>query len=223
MSSFPADLCRRTIGAAVAASAVFVVLMATVFGCSTAEETAPPSSPSNPVVFFREYVKVTPMPDRTHVSGLYYFRNDSDEPIEQGILYPFPVDSDHLYPRTIRVWELEENGRRPMGFLHRDRAIAWLMRLEPREEAKVLVDYVQETTNPHAVYIVSSTQRWDDPLELAEFEFMIPPELTDVRLSFEPDTQFVRGDTTVYYMKRTEFMPDYDLTVEWRDERNPLE
>jgi hypothetical protein len=89
------------------------------------------------------------------------------------------------------------------------------MELEAREEKVVRVDYVQEILRPRAVYIVTTTREWRRPIELAEFEFRIPSALDSVHLSFEPDTRTVVGDTVVYYMRRTDFMPDEDLVVTW--------
>ncbi|MFH1865991.1 MAG: hypothetical protein ABIK85_08925, partial [Candidatus Eisenbacteria bacterium] len=77
--------------------------------------------------------------------------------------------------------------------------------------------YIQEIRRPRAVYIVTSTREWKRPIELAEFEFRIPAGLDSVSLSFEPDRRTVEGDTIVYYMRHTEFMPDADLVVTWKE------
>ena len=197
-----------------------VLLIAGLTGC--ADEESPVVSEDTPVAlspvrFIREYVTVEPSRGATKVSALYYFRNDSDRRIRQGIRYPFPVDRFHLYPRVVRVWEKRGDDLRPMGFVHRDRYVLWSMVLEAREEKVVRVDYIQEIRRPRAVYIVTTTKEWRRPIELAEFEFRIPAELDSVSLSFEPDTRTVVGDTIVYYMKQTDFMPDADLIVTWKE------
>ena len=171
----------------------------------------------SPIRFFREYVTVEPSQGSTRVSALYYFRNDSDRRVRQGIRYPFPVDRFHLYPKVVRVWEKTGDGLRPMGFVHRDLHAVWSMELEAREEKVVRVDYIQEIRRPRAVYIVTTTQEWKRPIDVAEFEFRIPSGLDSVRLSFEPDRRTVEGDTIVYYKKFTSFMPDEDLVVTWEE------
>ena len=196
-----------------------VLLVVGLAGCADEknpeEENA--SVALSPVRFTREYVTVAPSQGSTKVSALYYFRNDSDRRVKQGIRYPFPVDRFHLYPRVVRVWEKNGSDLRPMGFVHRDRYVLWDMELEPREEKVVRVDYVQEIRRPRAIYIVTTTKEWERPIELAEFEFRIPAELDSVSLSFEPDTRTVVGDTIVYYMKQIDFMPDADLVVTWKE------
>ena len=196
-----------------------VLLVVGLAGCADekkpAEENA--SVALSPVRFSREYVTVEPSQGSTRVSALYYFRNDSDKSVKQGIRYPFPVDRFHLYPKIVRVWEKCGESFRPMGFIHRDRYVLWNMELEPREEKVVRVDYVQEIRRPRAIYIVTTTKEWKRPIELAEFEFRIPAELDSVSLSFEHDTRTVVGDTIVYYMKQIDFMPDADLVVTWKE------
>lgn len=78
------------------------------------------------------------------------------------------------------------------------------------------VEYVQQISRNHAIYIVTTTSQWGEPIELAEFEFRVPRNLEDVELSFEPDRVEDRGDTVVYFMSRTDFMPRSDLEVRWK-------
>jgi hypothetical protein len=203
-----------------------LLLVLTATGCSREETPARDDSPAvaedamralSPVRFYREYVKVEPSRRLTKVSALYYFRNESDRRVKQGISYPFPVDRFHLYPRSIRVWEKNGDDLRAMGFLHRERNVLWTMDLEAGEEIVIRVDYTQEIRRPRAVYIVTTTKNWKRPIEVAEFEFRVPAELDSVELSFEPDRRATEGDTTVYYVGYTDFMPDEDLVVTWKE------
>jgi hypothetical protein len=175
------------------------------------------SAPPSPVRFYREYVVVEPSENATRVSALYYFRNESDRPVRQAIRYPFPVDRFHLYPRVIRVWDKKGDDLSPMGFVRGDTYANWVMDLEAHGEKVVRVDYMQEIRRPRAVYIVTTTQTWKVPIEVAEFEFRVPAALDSVSLSFEADRRTVEGDTIVYYAKYTDFMPDADLIVTWKE------
>ncbi len=169
----------------------------------------------SPVNFFREYVTVEPSEGRTRVVGDYYFRNESGRALDIGIHYPFPVDRFHLYPFRVAAWEERDGAFRPIGFTHTADGVDWRMRFDVAEERLVRVEYVQEIKRSHAIYIVTTTKEWGRPIELAEFEFRIPRDLGEVELSFVPDREEIRGDTLVYYMARTEFLPDTDLTVTW--------
>jgi hypothetical protein len=207
-------------------SLVSLALVLAAAGCSREETPAVGESHAvtedaaralSPVRFHREYVKVEASRRLTRVSALYYFRNESDRRVEQGISYPFPVDRFHLYPRVVRVWEKTGDDLRAMGFLHRERNVLWTMDLEPGEEIVIRVDYTQEIRRPRAVYIVTTTKEWERPIEVAEFEFRVPAELDSVELSFEPDSRTVEGDTIVYYVGYTDFMPDEDMVVTWKE------
>jgi hypothetical protein len=166
--------------------------------------------------FYREHVTVEPSEGRVRVLGVYYFRNESERPLATAIEYPFPVDRFQMVPFRIRVWERTDSGLTPLGFIRGDASVRWQMRFAPHEDRTVQVEYVQEIKRNRAVYIVTTTHAWGRPIELAEFEFRIPALLKGVDLSFEPDSVSVAGDTTVYFMRATDFLPDSDLTVTWQ-------
>lgn len=199
-----------TRSAAIALAAVGLLVLPS---CRSAE---PEPAASVPLRFHREHVTVEPSDRRVRVVGVYYFRNESDRPLATAIEYPFPVDRNHMMPFRIRVWEEAEEGLTPLGFTRADASVRWQMQFAPREERIVRVEYVQEIKRNRAVYIVTTTHAWGRPIELAEFEFRVPAHLEDVELSFEPDHVSVSGDTVVYYMRATDFLPDSDLTVAWR-------
>lgn len=168
-----------------------------------------------PVRFYREYVIVEAAAGRTRVVGDYHFRNTANESVSLGIHYPFPVDRHRLYPMRINAEEKRGESWRPIGFTRSSDGIDWRMRFSPLEEKLVRVEYVQEALRSEAVYIVKTTSRWGRALELAEFEFRVPASFRNVKLSFEPDRTETRGDTVFYYMSRTDFLPDEDLSLDW--------
>jgi hypothetical protein len=188
-----------------------VLVLAAAASCAKQE-----AGPQSPVTFVREHVRVEPSEGRTRVVGTYFFRNDSDAPCGVGMRYPFPIDRSHFYPTTIRVHEERDGVPEPMGYVREDTGIAWRLSFAPGEEKVVRVEYVQETREKRAVYIVTTTRQWRRPIDLAEFEFRVPAALEGVRLSFEPDRTEAVGDTVVYRMSVAQFMPESDLTVTWR-------
>ena len=196
-----------------AASAAAVAGVVALVACRGAE---PMPAATMPLRFDREYVTVEPSQGRTRVVGLYYFRNESDEPLVTAIRYPFPVDRHHVMPFRIRVWAQKGEALEPLGFVHTDSSVSWRMSFGPGEEKIVRVEYVQEIKKNHAIYIVTTTKEWGKPIRLAEFEFRVPAHLEDVQLSFTPDRAEVSGDTVIYYLRAIDFLPDADLTLTWR-------
>lgn len=196
-----------------AAAALVTLGLVVLPSCRSA---GPEPAAGVPLRFYREHVTVEPSDGRVRVVGIYHFRNESDEPLATGIQYPFPVDRYQMMPFRIRVWEETQEGLDPLGFTRVDASVRWRMRFTPREERTVRVEYVQEIKRNRAVYIVTTTHEWGKPIELAEFEFRVPVHFEDVEFSFEPDHVSESGDTVVYYMSATDFLPDSDLTVTWR-------
>lgn len=195
-----------------AAAAAVVLAVLVLSSCRGPE----PESAAAALRFYREHVTVEPSEGRVRVVGIYYFRNESDRPLATAIQYPFPVDRFDMMPFRIRVWEQSDSDLTPLGFIRGDASVRWQMRFAPHEERTVRVEYAQEIKRKRAVYIVTTTHAWGRPIELAEFEFRVPTRLEGVELSFEPDAVTASGDTTVYYMRATDFLPNSDLTVTWQ-------
>jgi hypothetical protein len=180
-------------------------------GRETTSRTAPP------VHFYREYVIVEPSERTCRVDGLYFMRNVSGRALELTIEYPFPVGSRAGYPYQIFLEEVTDEGERAMGFTRGERSIRFPLRFGPDDERRFRVRYAQQVRGGSATYIVTTTKRWERPIELAEFEIRIPPGMDGVVLSVDPDSTWARGDTTVHYLRETDFFPDEDIVVRWED------
>jgi hypothetical protein len=192
---------------------LFVTLALCPAACT---RTGPEHGARGPVHFVREHVTVIPSEEQTRVVGDYHFLNGEDHPVETGIKYPFPIDPDHAFPFLVRVWEERDGGWTPIGFTNAGDAVLFSLRLAPREEKTIRVEYAQQIRRHRAVYIVTTTAAWGEPIRLAEFEFRVPAELRDVQFSFVPDRSEARGDTIVYHYARTDFLPDRDLVMTWQ-------
>jgi len=200
----------RSAGLIVAAAALLALSL------GSCGQTGPgPNAVRGPVRFYREFVIVEVAEGRTSVEGRYYFRNASDDSVEASMSYPFPVDAHHSPPTNIELFRVEGDTLWPMGFRQRQDHIIWRMRMTPRGEQQALVRYSQRTPRGRAKYIVTTTRLWDEPIELAEFEFRVPVTLRGVQTSFEPETVATRNDTVFYRVSWTGFMPDQDLEVRW--------
>ena len=180
------------------------------------EASTPSATQAGPVRFFREHVTVRPSEGRTAVTGIYCFRNESDDTTDAVMRYPFPIDRFHIGPFRVRAWEERNGVFEPIGFASGEYSMTWRMSMKPREEKVIRVEYVQEIKKHHALYIVTTTREWGRPLERAEFEFRVPRSLLDVEPSFEPTRVLERADTVIYYLEKTEFMPESDLSITWK-------
>jgi hypothetical protein len=194
-----------------------LALILTAACCVSCTGTGPePVRVPGPVRFFREHVRVEPSDGRTRVVGHYFFRNAADDSVSTAISYPFPVDLHHARPFRVLASVRKDGEFRPLGFHHESDSVRWKMNFAPREEHEVRIEYTQEISRKHAVYIVTTTSMWGEPIELAEFEFRLPADLGGVEFSFEPDSVEDLGDTVVYLLERRDFMPERDFSVTWQ-------
>lgn len=180
--------------------------------CAGPPESAPEPGP---VHFFAEDVRVTVLPGRLLVRGLYAFRNESGETVAMGIRYPFPVDEAHAFPDTIHVSNASLDPTVPLSFTSSESSILWPMEFAPDEEQYVVVEYSQALSDRRATYIVTTTAAWARPIDVAEFRFRVPKNLGQVALSFTPDAVEDRGDTLVYRLSEERYLPETDLQIVW--------
>jgi hypothetical protein len=159
-----------------------------------------------PIQFKEESIRVTVGAGRMEVDALYVFRNRTEVKHLSTMFYPFPIDDNHPYPDRIDV-----KGAR---FLRREKGLIWKLEIGPNEERAVEVTYSQECRLPEARYILTTTGRWGEELERADYEVVWPESLGDVQVSYEGRQETADGKTTLRFSRQA-FMPSRDLVVKW--------
>jgi hypothetical protein len=163
-------------------------------------------SPS--VHFAREEVALTVRPGTVEVLANYHFKVRAARPFSALVFYPFPLDSFHSWPDSI--WA----GGLPTQFA--DSGVMLRLDLPARGEESLRVFYRQRHRGNEARYIVMTTRKWRQPIDLARFTVTVPAGLEGVALAHKPDSA-VRGDSAVtYFIARRAFWPDSDIVVRWR-------
>jgi len=180
-------------------------------------ETAGTSGEAPPVHFYQEYVIIEPSARGCRVDGLYFMRNLSDRPLEMVVEYPFPVGGPFNYPYQIFIDDVSDEGEQSIGFVQTEESVTFTLRFEPEGERRFRARYAQQVRGGRATYIVTTTRRWERPIDLAEFEIRIPPDLENATISLEPDRTESRRDTTVYFISRTDFYPEENIVIRWDD------
>ncbi|MFH1277585.1 MAG: hypothetical protein ABIK65_04325 [Candidatus Eisenbacteria bacterium] len=186
---------------------MFVLLLVAFL---TPAETAVAGSPS--IAFHGERIVLTVLEGRIRVCGEYRFRNDGPEEAGERLFYPFPVDSMHPAPDTTSI----ETGGEAVPFRVGARGVAFTAEVPAASMRTYRICYEQECSVPAGCYILTTTAAWPEPLAEAEFEVIVPGGFALTRLSYEPDETEHRDGGTVYRFRRTRFLPDRDLCVEWR-------
>ncbi len=166
------------------------------------------AAPELPVHFAREEVSMDIRLGTLEVRGVYHFQCSAGQPLVASIFYPFPLDSTHLYPDSIEI--------RQHGFQRQDSGVSFRMKFTPDAEDSFYAYYRQPLRTSSATYIVTSTQKWKRPIDLARFQVTVPAGFRDVTLSFKPDSTVTRDSIVSYFFAREKFFPDKDVTVTWK-------
>ena len=160
------------------------------------------------VAFFKEELTFKIEGDQFFVNGIYYFKCPRKSDSSLALYYPFPVDSsyseaDSLYffnitsEEEITDYKKTQNG--VLFYTGFDRITA------------VLVSYRQQFRSDHIRYILTTTQYWKRPLEVANYTLIVKSTTRIKSFSYPPDSSSKFGDTIVYYWKKKNFMPLEDM------------
>jgi hypothetical protein len=160
-----------------------------------------------PVHFAREEVRLDVRPGTLEVSATYHFTCKSKQPVGAVMSYPFPLDSLNPYPDSVVI--------AGYSFERSDSAVRFTMHFRPGREDSFRAWYRQPLKGRSARYIVTSTRKWNRPIDVARFQVTVPASLGDVRLSYEADSVTRSGSATSYFFTRKGFFPDRDVIVEW--------
>lgn len=167
-----------------------------------------------PVEFIGEHVTIDVFRDSIAVTGIYRFRVNDNELKKIPILYPFPVDEHHEYPRHI---EVRDGAGNQVTFMGNGASPAIHFLCELSEEPTFTVSYSQHITGPLARYILTTTATWGKPLQRAEFTVAMPEEFQSLSFSYEPDSEEIIHGRRTFSLVRQGFMPDRDMIITWNE------
>jgi hypothetical protein len=122
------------------------------------------------------------------------------------VSYPFPIDSANPFPDSIEI--------PGYTFKRNDTAVTFVMHFRPGQEDSFFAYYRQRLRANAARYIVTSTRKWQRPIDRAQFCVTAPAGL-DVKLSYGPDSTVRRDSLVDYWYTSVKFWPDKDVVVTW--------
>ena len=146
-------------------------------------------------------------PGVMEVRATYHFAVKTRQQLGAVISYPFFVDSANRYPDSVDIVGHE--------FTPNDTAVTFVMHFSPGGEDSFSAYYRQPLEAECARYIVTSTRRWQEPIDTARFRITVPVEFDDVDLSYRPDSVVWRESLVDYYFTQRRFWPDRDVIVTW--------
>ena len=161
------------------------------------------------ISFFREDLDFRLTKDIFEVDGLYYFRNLTDVELKQMLFYPFP-DVDK-YGEIAYIQINIENDTASLLATQSLKGSMFKVIIPPNGEVACRIRYGQKLISNEAMYIITTTQRWARPFEIANYSLTFPINIQLDSISMPPDSVGQSADDTKYYWKREGFMPEVDF------------
>jgi hypothetical protein len=165
--------------------------------------------------FFKEEIVFEINPVFFIVNGDYYFRNTTSRAISPTISYPVRRADPGKPFDTIMVYDQADLAN-PLKLKIVDTVAIFTVHLPPNAEKMIKVTYRQRHNGTDARYILLTTRFWNKALEDVRYSVVVMKNITIKHFSIAPDKSIDFGDTTIYYWKRKNFMPEKDFEVQFK-------
>jgi len=184
-----------------------------------AQEAADRDFPSQSfgVEFFKEEIILEVDDGQACITGVYYFRNNTDRELQMPVVFPFYVDSLCAYPDQIEAAVITEEGKTGLSYARlaeRD-MISLRIPIKAGGITSWRLTYQQELGANRAVYIITTTAAWKKPLEEATYYFIAPDSFSNIQTWPLPDTIYIEDGRHVFKSVRYDFMPQRDMEITW--------
>lgn len=164
-----------------------------------------------PIRFFQEEIYIKVYEDSIlEVEGVYHFKNLTNLPVSIIMRYPFPVDKYHEYPFYIKI-------NKNIPFERKGNDIVMPVNFGPFETKEITIKYKQKLKGKKARYILTTTRKWEKPLEDAFFKIEITNYFKNLKISYKPDSSKTFKNKKIFYIHKVNFFPEKDLVIEWKE------
>jgi len=144
------------------------------------------------------------------VDGIYNFCNNGEKEIQQVLFYPFPAD--RLYGAVDSIYALDMlTGTQAEMINKTGKGFFFKIGLLPYGTGKYQISYRQRLLKNKAEYILLTTQKWGLPFETAFYKLITPADVRITSMSYNPDSTKQKGDRTIYYWSKKNFMPEKNM------------
>jgi hypothetical protein len=165
----------------------------------------------NHISFFEEHIDFTL--DNTYftINGIYSFHNSANKEVSQPIIFPFADKASTI--DSIRITNLSSG--RKIKFDRLDSSVSFNFMLQPNDTVDLNIFYRQKMADINK-YIITSTQSWGKPLEIAVYSLTTANDLKIKSFSYAPDSVRVSKNKKIYYWNKHQFMPkfEFEITIE---------
>ncbi len=169
------------------------------------------------VEFFKEEITMAVTDSTSSISGVYYFRNNTEKDRPYSVVFPFYVDGVSHYPHEIRAYAVDGDDTLTVETEALEGQNAIRLRIPMKPEAVTIwhLDYTQRIESDYARYILTSTSAWGKPLEEATYRFIIPMDYRIIEIWPQADKARRVKPNLEMWCEKINFMPDQDMRIFW--------
>lgn len=166
------------------------------------------------ISFFREDLDFKLSKELFEVDGLYFFRNNTHTEIRQMLFYPFPEIGK--YGEIVYIKINPEGDTASMLATQSAHGAMFKVLIPPAGEVAYRIKYGQKIKTNMAKYIITTTQKWEKPFEIANYSLELAHGVQLDSISILPDSIVRLADKTCFHWKRENFMPVCDFDFYFR-------
>jgi hypothetical protein len=170
------------------------------------------------VEFFKEEITMTVTDSTSAISGVYYFRNNTEKDKPFSVAFPLYVDDVSQYPYQMKAYMVNDGDTLVIEptRLEDQNAVRLRIPMKPKEVTIWHLDYAQRIGGSHATYILTSTAAWGQPLEEALYRFVIPADFEIIDIWPKVDKVRKVKPNLELWCEMTDFMPSRDMEIYWQ-------
>ncbi|MFA6455730.1 MAG: hypothetical protein WCW40_02820 [Bacteroidota bacterium] len=149
------------------------------------------------------------------VEGYYWFYNASPVARDQVMYFPFGNRLEIVADAHANVMNVATGAGIPLTSQMPD-GFTFILSVPGNDTAVYRIAYRQHTSGDSVTYVLRSTQQWGRALESAQYKLRTDVRMLMKSFSIAPDKEYTVGAERIYYWKRSNFMPDKDMTFHFR-------
>jgi hypothetical protein len=170
---------------------------------------------SQQLSFYRESLNFELDSLRFYVSGMYFIRNLSPQVQSTSIYYPYVYETEEIDSISIyncNTMEYLEPFAGKKG--HR-----FKLTIPASDSVLLHIKYNHKHNGKEATYILSTTQFWKHPFQVADYTLRVTNDIKINQLFMPADSSWKSLAYTYYYWKRFNYMPEHDFKLEFQTEK----
>jgi hypothetical protein len=158
--------------------------------------------------FFKESITMKIEGDAFYVTGIYWLRGEPGQ--SKLLMYPYPMDPSFGKVDSIYIYNMT-SGLHIVPAMTRENGTWFSVSFGSDREIELQISYKQMLYGNRAQYILRSTKEWKKPLELANYQLIVPATYRITGFSIPPQDTALINNETLYYWEKTNFLPREDM------------